>query len=75
MISCYSNNNMLGYTIIKKSSNYEYSAEEYFAVDSTTLKLMFKAIQKKMKIPIIRTIIFSNEDKRNHEILWFFCGI
>ena len=72
LISCYSNKNMLGYTIIKKSSNYEYSAEEYFAADSKILRLMFKAIQKNMKIPIIRTIIFSNEDKRIMKSCGFF---
>lgn len=72
LISCYSNNNMVGYTIIKKSSNYEYSAEECFAVDSKILRLMFKAIQNKMKIPIIRTIIFSNEDKRLMKSCGFF---
>jgi len=72
LISCYSNKIMLGYAIIKKSSNYQYSVEEYFAVDSTTLRLMFKAIQKKMKISIIRAIIFSNEDKRVMKSCSFF---
>lgn len=64
LIKCNLNNTLVGYTILKKLSNYEYSIEEYLAKDSKTLRLMFEAIQKKLDIPIIRTIIFSNEDKR-----------
>jgi len=72
MMLCYSNKTMLGYAIIKKSSNYEYSIEEYLTADDKVLRLMLKAIQRKMKIPILRTIIFSKEDYQKMKLCGFF---
>ena len=72
LILCYSNKTMVGYSILKKSSNYEYSIEEYLAVDTKVLRSMLKAIQRKLKIPIVRTIIFSDEDKRRMKSCGFF---
>ena len=50
-------------------------SKNILAVDNKVLRLMLKAIQKKLKIPILRTIIFSNEDEQKDEILWIFCRI
>jgi hypothetical protein len=72
LILCYSNRTMVGYSILKKSSNYEYSIEEYLAVDTKILRSMLKGIQRKLKIPILRTIIFSEEDKRRMKSCDFF---
>ena len=72
LILCYLNKTVVGYTILKKLSNYEFSIEEYLAKDSTTLRLMFKGMQKKMIIPILRTIIFNNEDYQRMKASGFF---
>ena len=72
LILCYLNKTVVGYTILKKLSNYEYSIEEYLAVDNRVLRLMLKSIQRKLKIPILRTIIFSNEDNKRMKSSGFF---
>jgi hypothetical protein len=72
MISCYSNKKMLGYSILKKISNYEYSIEESLAVDNKVFRTMLKVIQRKLKIPILRTILFSKEDEQKFKLCGFY---
>ena len=72
LIICYINTAVVGYTIIKKASNYEYSIEEYLAEDNRILRLMLKTVQRKLKIPILRTIIFTNEDNKRMKSCGFF---
>lgn len=62
--TCYFNESIVGYIIMKRISNHQISIEEFLAIDSKTLRIMFKVIQKKMNLPIMRTIIYSNRDKR-----------
>lgn len=61
---CNLDKTIVGYSILKKVSRYQFSVEEYLAIDSKTMKVMFEALQRKLKIPILRTIIFSNRDKQ-----------
>lgn len=69
---CYLDGRMVGYTIIKRISNQQFSIEEFSAIDSKTLKIMFKSLQKKMNIPIMRTIIYSSRDKQAFKFCGFF---
>jgi hypothetical protein len=70
--SCYLNKSMVGYTILKKISEYQYSIEEFLATDSKTLRMMFKSLQKKLNISIMRTIVYSNQDMVTIKSCGFF---
>lgn len=72
LILCYLNKTVVGYVILKELSNYEHSVEEFLAVDSKVLRLMFKTIQRKLEIPILRTIIFADEDNKRMKSCGFF---
>lgn len=69
---CHKDGRMVGYTIIKRVTNQEFSIEEYLSVDLRTLKIMFSSFQKKINIPILRTIIYTDNDKRTFNSCGFF---
>lgn len=71
-VSCFSNKKMAGYLILKRLSNYEYSIEEYLATDNKVLRRMLRAIQRKLKIPTLRTILFSKEDEQKFKLYGFY---
>jgi len=71
-IVCCQNENVVGYMILKKLSSYEFSIEEYLTMDNRILKLLLKTAQIKLKIPILRTIIFANHDMKKMKSCGFF---
>jgi len=53
-----------GYCVIKKSSSLQYSLEEYMAVDTKHLHNIFKKTASVLNIPVFRTMIISNHQKK-----------
>lgn len=70
--TCHLEGRMVAYTIIKRISNQQFSIEEFLAIDSKTLKVLFETVQRKLNIPILRTIIYSNWDKQTFKSCGFF---
>jgi hypothetical protein len=65
-VTCRKNLNLIGYMIIKHTSNFQSVIEEYFSLTPQALRTMVNIAVKQLVIPVLRTQVLT---KQEHALL------